>query len=77
MFLTKLLGLLSSNINEVLRTKDRKAMIQGGLKVLNLVIIKGKVADKKLDIVKDSNIPNCLLNLLKNILKIEGGKNHI
>lgn len=76
-FLTKLLSLLSSNINEVLRTKDKKVVIQAGLKVLNLIIIKGKVVDKKLDIVKDSNIPNYLLNLLKNILKIDGGRNHV
>ena len=69
-FLTKLLGLLSSNINEVLRTKDRKGVIQIGLKVLNLIIIKGKTADKKIDIIKDSNIPNHLLSLLKGILKI-------
>ena len=76
-FLNKLLSLLSSNINEVLRTKDKKGTIQCGLKVLTLVMIKGRPQDKKVDIVRDPNIPNHLLHLLKNILKIDNGKNHI
>jgi hypothetical protein len=42
-----------------------------------LIIIKGKTSNQKIDITKDSNIPNHLLSLLKGILKIEGGKNHI
>ena len=48
-----------------------------GLKVINLIIIKGKAVQQKPDIIKDSNIPNYILNLLKSILKIDNGKNHI
>lgn len=45
---------------------------------MTLIIIKSKLPDsKKIDILKNSNIPNYLLNLLKSILKIDGGKNNI
>jgi hypothetical protein len=41
-------------------------------------MIKAKVPDnKKIDIIKNANIPNYILNMLKNILKIDNGKTHI
>lgn len=77
-FLDKLLTLLSTNINEILRSKDKKGTIQCALKVVTLIIVKAKIPDsKKIDIIKNSNIPNYILNLLKSILKIDGGRNNI
>lgn len=77
-FLDKLLALLSTNINEILRSKDKKGTIQCALKVVTLIIVKAKIPDsKKIDIIKNSNIPNYILNLLKSIIKIDGGRNNI
>lgn len=42
-FLDKLLTLLSTNINEILRAKDKKSTIQVALKILTLIIIKSKL----------------------------------
>ena len=47
------------------------------MKVINLIIIKGKIVPQKQDITKDSNIPNHILSLLRSILRIDGGRNHI
>lgn len=77
-FLDKLLTLLSTNINEILRAKDKKGTIQVALKTVTLIIIKSKLPEsRKIDILKNSNIPNYILNLLKSILKIDNGKNNI
>ena len=39
--------------------------------MLSLIIMKGKVEenDNSIDIVKNSSIPNLLLNLLKNLVR--------
>lgn len=45
-----------------------------------MIIIKGKYEEEdknKIDIIKNALLPNLLINLLKNILKADGGKNHI
>lgn len=61
-----------------MRSKDKKGTIQCALKVVTSIIIKAKIPDsKKIDIIKNSNIPNYILNLLKSILKIDGGRNNI
>lgn len=61
-----------------MRSKDKKGTIQCALKVVTLIIVKAKIPDsKKIDIIKNSNIPNYILNLLKSILKIDGGRNNI
>jgi fused-like protein len=45
---------------------------------VTLIIIKSRLPDsKKIDILKNANIPNIILGLLKSILKIDGGKNNI
>lgn len=41
------------------------------------MIIKGKVLPQKPDVTRDSNIPNHILTLLRSILRIDGGRNHI
>lgn len=48
------------------------------LKVLTQVLMKSKTpSQKSLDISKKLNVPNYLLNILKNMLKVENGKNYI
>lgn len=70
-FLDKLLQLLKINVNDILR-KDKKSSVLVGLKVLCLVITKGKQDDEgKIDITKNALLPGLLINLLKNILKID------
>ena len=45
------------------------------LKVLCLIITKGKVEDDmKIDIIKNSLLPGLLINLLKTILKLDNNK---
>ncbi|KAL4452973.1 hypothetical protein ABPG73_012917 [Tetrahymena malaccensis] len=73
-FLDKLLQLLKINVNDVLR-KEKKSSVLIGLKVLCQVIIRGRSDDdNKIDITKNALLPGLLINLLKNILKIEQSK---
>ncbi len=61
-----------------MRSKEKKCIIQCSLKVLTLIIVKSKAPDaKKIDILKNASIPNHLLNLLKNIIKIDSAKGNI
>jgi len=79
-FLDRLLQLLQSNISEILKSKEKKAVLQCGLKVLCLVITKGKADEEnntKLDIIKNVIIPSLLLNMLKAVLKLDYGRNHV
>ena len=49
-----------------------------GLKVLTLILMKSKAPEnKKMDNSKNLHIPNHLLNILKALLKVDGGKQFI
>ena len=61
-----MLHVLQSNPNDIIRNKDKKNQVLYGLKVLSLIIVKGKIEDEsKVDVIKHTSIPNLTLNLLK------------
>lgn len=61
-----------------MRNKDQKNILQCALKVLTQVLMKSKTPNQKsLDISKKLSIPNFLLNILKNLIKVEGGRNFV
>ncbi len=64
--LDRMINLLQTNFAELSKNKDKKGVFQCGLKVLCLLIIKGKVDDEnRIDIVKNILIPNLLVTHLK------------
>ena len=61
-----------------MRNKEQKSIMQCALKVLTQVLMKSKPpSQKNLDISKKLSIPNYLLNILKNMVKMDGGKNYV
>lgn len=61
-----------------MRSKEQKNLLQCSLKVLMQVLMKSKTPEnKQADISKKLHIPNHLLNLVKNMLKMDNGKNYI
>lgn len=77
-FLDKLLTLLSGNIGELLRNKEKKNLMHCSLKVLTQVLLKSKTPENKnSDISKKLSIPNYLLTIMKSMIKLENGKNYI
>ena len=65
-FLDKLLNLLQTPINEIIKNKEKKSTFQCGLKVLCLTMMKARLdEDEKMDIVKNIMIPNLILTHIK------------
>ena len=61
-----------------MRNKDQKNILQCALKVLTQVLMKSKnPSQKNLDISKKLSIPNFLLNILKSMIRVQGGKNFV
>ena len=64
--LDKLLNLFQTKIVDIVTKKEKKNAFHLGLKVLCLIIIKGKIEeDNKIDIVKNALIPNLTISQLK------------
>jgi hypothetical protein len=77
-FLDNLLKVLETNLNELMRVKEKRNTLAFALKVLTQILMKSKPPEnKKFDNSKNLNIPNHLLNILKGLLKVEGGKQFI
>jgi len=69
-----LLQILKTNPAD-LSKKEKKVSLMIALKVLCLLITKGKVDDDtKIDIIKNALLPGLLINLLKTILKLDNNK---
>ena len=77
-FLDNLLKVLETNINEIVRVKEKRNNLQAGLKVLTQIMMKSKALEQsKLDNSKNLKIPTHLLSILKGLLKVDGGKQFI
>lgn len=62
----------------MIRNKEQKNLLQCALRVLTQVLMKSKNPENKnFDISKKLSIPNYLLNIMKSMLKLEGGKNYV
>ena len=74
-FLDGLLKVLETNLNEILRVKEKRSVLCTALKTLTQVMMKSKAPEnRKFDNCKNLNIPNHLLAILKGLLRVEGGK---
>jgi len=74
LLLDRLLQILKINPAD-LSKKEKKVSLMIALKVLCLLITKGKVDDDtKIDIIKNALLPGLLINLLKTILKLDNNK---
>jgi fused len=77
-FLDNLLKVLETNLNEIVRVKEKRGLLQGGLRALTQVLMKSKPPEsRKFDNSKNLNIPNHLLALLKGLLRVDGGKQFV
>jgi hypothetical protein len=76
--LGNLLQIFETQINELIRVKEKRQVLQISLKTLIQVLMKCKGPDsKKNDIAKNISISSNLLGILKNLLKIDFGKQYI
>lgn len=74
-FLDALLRVLETNLNEIMRVKEKRSTLGVALRVLTQVLMKSRPPEsRKFDNTRNLNIPNHLLTLLKGLLKVEGGK---
>lgn len=73
--LDKLLSLFQISTSEILKNKEKKTTLLCGIRVLCLIIMKGKIDEEnKIDIIKNVLIPSLVLNQLKNLLKSENSQ---
>ena len=65
-FLDKLLNLLQTPVNDIIKNKEKKCTFQCGLKALCLIMMKARLdEDEKMDVVKNIMIPNLILTHIK------------
>lgn len=77
-FLDSLLKVLQTNLNQILRVKQKRSVLCTALKTLTQVMMKSKVPqNRKFDNCKNLNIPNHLLSILKGLLRVQGGRQFV
>lgn len=73
-----LLKVLETNLNELMRVKEKRNILYCALKILTQILMKSKAPEnKKFDNSKNLNIPNHLLTILKGLIKVDAGKQFI
>ena len=70
-FLDNLLKVLETNLNDLMRVKEKRGVLSCALKVLTQMLMKSKAPEnKKFDNSRNLNIPNHLLTILRGLLKV-------